>query len=201
MKLELRETKECFKEPLQYSEHNEEWTIGNNSFSYYRFHAPRQDFNLELVSMYICPEGPFDCSGPPLWVCNINPVALVKFEENIPLRKYGAGDMQNAINLYLAYFSHSKEDDHRAFFSKLYNKVYPNNERSTPQTTLERLVRINKPNQWPWDKTIDLIYENITTARNALIDYARQLPNENFAKVIGDLNLTKPSPSSFRSLD
>ncbi len=196
MKLELRKIKDCFEKPLQYSEHFERWKMGNNSFSYYRFHAPERYFTLQIVSTFISSEGVFDCSGPPIWVAHIDPIALVEFEGNLPLRIYGAGKIRNEIDFYLAHSLHLEGDNPNDYFSKVY-KLYSSNERKTPQEILERLVRAHKPDKWSWDEIIDLVYENITKARDSLLDYITQLPNENFVKVVGALNLTKPCPSSF----
>lgn len=73
-------------------------------------------------------------------------------------------------------------------------RVFPNNERCTPQATLERIVGVHKPHAWSWEKIIDLVYENVTQAREVLLGYARQVPNENVAKVIGSLEMRKPTP-------
>ena len=79
-------------------------------------------------------------------------------------------------------------------------KIFPNEERNTPQAILERLVTVHKPDLWSWEKIIDLVYENITKARGVLLDYARQVPNANVAKVIGDLELRKPEVASFEKV-
>lgn len=189
MDLVLRETIECYEEDFCYLELSEEWKLQGNSFYYYKFHIPAQKFHIEIVSLEIDPVGPFDCSGPPLWVANISPIALITYGETPPLRIYGMREGRQAIKNYKNY-RHMIEDPETCLSAIA--KAYPNNERSTPQASLERLVTVHKPSKWSWQEIIELVYENITKAKAVLLDYVNQVPNERVAKVVGDLEITKP---------
>jgi len=194
MKLECRETKEVLNDNFQYSELSETWKFeGNNAnrFYYYRLSVPLHQFISELVSISLFPEegSVFDCSGPPLWVARISPIRLVQYGERSSVRIYGSQSLVRETDFYM---HHERRGQINDYLSALC-KIYPNNEESTPQAALERIVGVHKPDLWSWEKIIDLVYENITKARNALLNYAKEVPNEDVARVIGDLEFRKPT--------
>lgn len=192
MKLERRENIEVLEDEFQYSELSETWKFGYgaNRFYYHRFSAPQHQFTLELVSISMFPEKEFDGTGMLPWVGDISPIKLVHYKEQPPLRIYGAQSDLQAIHFNLG---HDRISEIDACFAKVY-RVFPNNERCIPQATLDRIVGVHKPHSWSWEKIINLTYENVTRARDILLGYAKQVPNENVAKVIGDLEMRKPTP-------
>ena len=189
MKLIHREVRENFDEPVEYSKFSEDWEVDKIHFYYYKFHTLQQQFTLEVVSWDIFHESQFNCSGPSLWVGDIKPIALVHYGEELLQRIYGTSSHRDWIEFLTNY---SGKLELGEYLATLY-RVFPNNEQNTPQAVLERLIRVHKPDQWSWEKITDLIYENITKARDVFLGYVRQIPNENIAKVIGDLELTKSS--------
>lgn len=199
VKLIHREIRENFDEPLHFLEEYERWKTDIGTFDYYSFHAPENKFYLQFVSWFIHAGGPFSCSGPPLWVSDINPIVLIALVErparriynfNLPETSLLGGELPAFFEMYNA--------EPNSVFQRMYERDQKNN-RHNPQATLERLIKVHKPDQWSWEKITDLIYENITKARDVILGYARQIPNENIARVIGDLELKKPEPQSFEN--
>lgn len=191
MKLERRENIEVLEDEFQYLESSETWKFGYgaNRVYYHMFSSPQHQFTLEHVSISMFPEKEFDGTGMLLWVSDISPIELVHYKEQPPLRIYGAQSRLEAIHFNL---SHDRISEIDTCFADVC-RVFPNNERCTPQVTLERLVGVHKPHAWSWEKIIDLVYENVTKARDVLLGYAKQVPNENVAKVIGVLEMRKPT--------
>ena len=195
MKLERRETKEVSEDIFQYSELSETWKfegVNANQFCYYRVSLPPHQFISESVSIDLfLEEGTvFDCSGPPLWVARISPIRLTQYGERSPVRVYGAQMAIRETDFHMDSERRCCVGDYLSTFGM----IFPNNEEAAPQRSLERLVGVHKPDLWSWEKIIQLVYENITKARDALLNYAKEVPNENIARVIGDLELRKPTP-------
>lgn len=188
----LRKTTQSFEEQLRYSQKYEKWQTNIGQFFYYYFYAPEKQFQLQIVDFSILAGGPFDCSGPPMWVQDIKPIALIALAGKPAHRLYGAGRIDYSIGNLPAFFdTYNTGSD--SIFSRMCEKDQTQN-RNNPQKTLERLCEVHKPDMWSWEQIIDLVYENITKARNVLLDSAQQISNGYVTQVMGDLELERPNP-------